>query len=487
MKKPPPLTAAPRHVLLLATTSAVVLSYEILLMRLLSIGQWDHFAYMVISMALLGFGAAGSLLFLFFRRIRTHLETWLVGLAGATAVSFPLSFSLAQKVGLDPLLLVWQPSQWLKMLFSTLLMAVPFLLAGGIVGILLSGAEEKTHRMYATDLLGAGCGTLAIVPALYMGPPWTLLPVLGGLILLGASGCARRMPHPLRGGLTLLISGGLLLMLYLTWPPVPKIHETKPLSVTMTFPDARVEAEREGPQGMIHVVGSALIRHVPGLSLNFGLDAESRGATLPEQKAIFTDGDGLSPITRFRGDLHELTHLDYTTMALPYHIRPPEKVLVIGAGGGADLLLGLKHPTKQITALEANHQIADLLLGPFAAFSGDIYTRPRVRLIRGEGRQFLHAHGDRFDQIHLSLIDSFGASAGGLYSASESYLYTTEAFELYLSHLQETGLLAITRWLKLPPRDSLRVVATALTALRRMRLSNEPERHLLFIDRKSVV
>ncbi|UCF56736.1 MAG: SAM-dependent methyltransferase, partial [Deltaproteobacteria bacterium] len=476
-----PDTVAPRHAILLTTTSASVLAYEILIMRLLSIGQWHHFAYMAISMALLGFGAAGSMLFLFFNRIQGSLEEWLVGLAGATAVSFSLAFSLSQKVGLDPLQLVWQPTQWLTMLFTYLLMAIPFLLAGGIVGIILTGAGEQAHRMYAVDLLGAGFGALAVVPTLYLGPPWIILPVLGYLILFGALWCCLKLRRRKMGGFTLLIAAGLLTMVYVIVPPVPKIHHTKALPMTLSFPDARIEAKKMGPLGMVHVVGSGLIRHVPGLSLNFGLNAESGHTDLPKQKGIFIDADALSPISRFTGDLDELEYLNFTTMALPYHIRQPARLLVVGAGGGTDVLLGLRHRVPKITALEANQQVADLLLRPFAQFSGHLYTQPQVRLEVREARQFLHATEARFDLIQLSLLDSFVTSAGGLHSATETYLYTTKAFELYLSHLNDSGMLAVTRWLKLPPRDSLRIVSTALSALRRMQISLQPEKHLLFI------
>ena len=474
-------TTAPHHAVLLLATSASVLAYEILIMRLLSIGQWHHFAYMAISMALLGFGAAGSMLFLLFKRIRRNLEGWLVGLAAATAVSFCLAFSLSQKVGLDPLQLVWQPSQWLSMLLNYLLMAVPFLLAGGIVGIILTGAGEQAHRMYGVDLLGAGCGAFAIVPALYLGPPWTILPALGCLVLIAALWCAMKLRRPKLGLMALLMAAGVLTLAYVFMPPIPKIHHTKALPMTLSFPDARIEEKRVGPLGMIHVVGSDLIRHVPGLSLNFGLKDESTPAFLPKQKAIFTDADAPSPISRFTGDLDELTYLDFTTMALPYHIRKPAKLLVIGAGGGADVLLGLRHHTPEITALEANQQIVGLLQKPFAEFSGHLYTRPAVRVEMREARQFLHATDEQFDLIQLSLLDSFVTSAGGLHSATESYLYTREAFELYLSRLTGTGMLAITRWLKLPPRDSLRVLSTALSAMRRVHLSPHPEKHLLFI------
>ena len=476
-----PLTTAPRHAVLLAATSFSVLAYEILLMRLLSIAQWHHFAYMAISMALLGFGASGSLLFLLLGRIRKNPDKWLICLAGATAISFSLSFSLSQKVGLDPLQLIWQPAQWFNMLLSYLLMSLPFLFAGGIVGIILTGAGRKVHRMYAVDLLGAGCGALGIVPALYMGPPWDLLPALSVIVVLGSLWCCLRLQHRKVGSIISLSALGLILIVQLTMPPVPKIHETKALPMTLAFPDARIEAKKNGPLGMIQVVGSSLIRHVPGLSLNFGLHRKNQNAILPEQKAIFIDADGLTPITSFRGDLHELEHLDYTTMALPYHLRPIEKVLVVGAGGGTDTLLALRHETPEIIALEANQQIADLLLGPFSKFSGDLYSRPGVKLKVREARQFLHSTDDRFDIIQLSLLDSFVTSAGGLHSANESYLYTTEAFELYLNHLTDSGLLVITRWLKLPPRDSLRTISTALAALRNMNLSDHPEEHLVFI------
>ncbi len=473
--------ATSQQSVLLFCTSASVLAYEILLMRLLSISLWTHFAYMVISLALLGFGAAGSFLFLLSGRVYRNMDAWLVVLAGAASVSFPLAFSLSQQIGLDPLQLVWQNKEWVRMFATYLVMAIPFLLSGGIVGIILSAAGTEVPRLYAADLLGAGFGCMAVVPALYLGPPWALLPVLSGLVLAGAGWCCMRTAWGRKGILVLPLSGTLILACYVLLPPVPELHHTKALPMTMTFPDARVEAERDGPLGLIHVVGSSLIREAPGLSLNYGLDGKGQEGILPQQKAIFSDGDGVSTITRFTGDLNELEHLDFTTMALPYHVRHPRKVLVIGAGGGTDVLLALRTKTSRIVALEANPQVAELMMGPFADFSGHLYSRPDVQLLIREVRQFLHRTEDRFDLIQLSLLDSFGGSAAGLYSAAESYLYTTEAFALYLSRLSDSGILAVTRWLKLPPRDSLRVFSTALSALREAGLSENPEEHIALI------
>ena len=468
-----------RHAVLLFFTSASVLAYEILLMRLLSISFWTHFAYMVISLALLGVGASGSFLFLLSRRVYSNMDTWLVLLAGGASLSFPLCFSLAKDIGLDPLNLVWQHKEWLKMLATYLVLALPFFLSGGIVGIILSAAGREVPKLYAADLLGAGLGCMAVVPAMYWAPPWALLPLLSGSVLAGAGGCCMRTVWGARGILFLPVTGTLVLLCYVLLPPVPRLHHTKALAMTLAFPDATVEAEREGPQGLIHVVGSSLIREVPGLSLHYGL--EGKGGVLPEQKTIFVDGDALSSITRFRGDLHEMAHLDFTTLALPYHVRGPKKVLVVGAGGGTDVVLALKDKASSITAIESNAQVAELMTGPLASFSGHVYSKPEVRLLVREARQFLHGTEDRFDLIQLSLLDSFGGSAAGLTASAESYLYTTEAFSLYLSRLSGTGILSVTRWLKLPPRDSLRMFSTALSALREGGLSEKPEEHLLLI------
>jgi spermidine synthase len=470
-----------RHAVLLFFTSASVLAYEILLMRLLSISFWYHFAYMVISLALLGFGASGSLLFLLSRRVYGNMDAWLVFLAGAASLSFPLAFSISKEIGLDPLQLVWQNKEWVRMFGTYLVMAVPFVLSGGIVGIVLSAAGRDVPRLYAADLLGAGFGCMAVVPALYLGPPWMLLPLLSGSVLAGAGWCCMRTAWGRKGILVLPVSGTLVLACYVLLPPVPQLHHTKAMPMTMTFPDARVEAERDGPLGTIQVVGSSLIREVPGLSLNYGLDGKDQGGILPNQKMIFSDGDALSTITRFKGDLKELEHLDFTTMALPYHVRHPKHVLVIGAGGGVDVLLALKEKASKIIALESNAQVAELMTGPFASFSGHLYSRPEVQLLIREARPFLYSTEDRFDLIQLSLLDSFGGSTAGLTSAAESYLYTKEAFGLYLSRLSDTGILAVTRWLKLPPRDSLRVFSTALSALRTAGIAQRPEEHVVLI------
>jgi hypothetical protein len=88
-----------------------------------------------------------------------------------------------------------------------------------------------------------------------------------------------------------------------------------------------------------------------------------------------------------------------------------------------------------------------------------------VSLHIAEARGFAAASRNQFDVIQLGLLDAFGASAAGLYALNESYLYTVEALQRYLMRLRPGGYLAMTRWVDLPPRDALKLFATAVVAL----------------------
>ncbi len=467
----------PRHAVLLFATSASVLAHEILLMRVLSFALWHHFASMVISMALLGFGAAGSLLFPLQDRVDRDVDGFLAVLAAASALCFPGSLLLFRASGLDPLQLVWRPGEWWNMAGAYLGLSLPFLLAGATAATVLSRAGRRTPRMYAADLGGAGLGVLAVLPALWIAPAWQLLPALGAVLLLAAIPCALAGRFPARFLSLLGLCGGILTAGGLAVSLTPRVHDTKGLPQALAFPDARLEAVRFGPLGLVHVVGSRYIHHVPGLSLQYGAAGEG---TLPEQRGLYLDGSGAGSITRYTGEPEDRLPLDYTPAALPFHVRPPERLLVVGAGGGAGVLRALHHEVPRIDALEANPQMASLMTGPMAVYAGRLFERPGVRLVVDEARRFLEGGGESYDLIQLSMTGSFGAASGGVHAAAASYLLTVEAFEACLGRLRTGGVLAVTRYLKVPPRDSLRVLATALEALRRSGM-DRPEQGILVV------
>jgi spermidine synthase len=242
----------------------------------------------------------------------------------------------------------------------------------------------------------------------------------------------------------------------------PYISQYKGLKTALLAPDARVIAERSSPLGLISVVESPTIpfRHAPGLSLNNIVEP-------PPQLGVFTDADSISAVTRFTGDLAPLAYLDFTTAASPYHLLERPEVLILGAGGGEQVLLALYHGAARIDAVELNRQMLDLVREDYADFAGGLYGREDVSVHVGEARSFLARTTKRYDLIQIPLLYSFGAAAAGTQSLHESYTYTVEAFDDYLTALKPGGILAVTLWLKLPPRDSLKLFATAVAALER--------------------
>ncbi|MBI3961742.1 MAG: SAM-dependent methyltransferase [Deinococcus sp.] len=277
----------------------------------------------------------------------------------------------------------------------------------------------------------------------------------------------------LAAGLVLLPRRGLLsavagcaILAGIAWqaPLALNLSQYKGLAGALRLPGAQVVAQRFGPLGRVEAVAAPALRHAPGLSLAFT-------GNLPPQQGLFFDGDGPSVVLDPTGDL---SYLDYLTDALSYHLLQAPQVLVLGAGGGAGAQQALQLGARAVTALELNPDVVHIMRQELAGFSGELYSQPPVEVVLAEARGFTETATQRFDLIQLSLVDSFGAAAAGVHASSESYLYTVEAFSAFLAHLQTNGILAITRWAQHPPRDALKVFATAIQALERLGLDPAP-------------
>ena len=447
----------------IALLSAAVLGYEILLMRLLSIIQWHHFAYMIISVALLGYGASGAMVSLAQHKLKQRFAYVFVTGAVLFGICAVGSFLLAQRVPFNPLEFLWDPRQPYRLLLIYLLIFLPFFFAANCICLTFSVFPDHIHRIYSFDILGACAGSLGIVAALFVFTP------LGALKLLGATGfvvaalaCVECQLRP-RWLSALLVLGAAVMPL--AWPgdlSELRLSPYKGLSQALQVKDARIIEQVSSPLALVTVVESPLIpfRYAPGLSLNASGEP-------PPQMGIFSDGESMSALNRFEQKNETLSYLDYLTSSLPYHLLDHPRVLVLGAGAGTDVLQGIYLRAKQIDAVELNPLVVDLVQHRFAGFSGKPYSAPGVRVFVAEARGFVAASRERYDLIQVALVDAFGASSAGLYALSESYLYTVEAFQDYLRHLQPGGMLALTRWISLPPRDALKLFATAVVALER--------------------
>ncbi len=476
--KPRPLLGA---VFLL---SAAGLGYEVALTRILSIAEWHHFAYMIISVALLGFAASGTAIALLGDRVRGREPTLFRAATLLLVIALPGSHALAQAIPFETFELLVRRVQfaWLLLLYGVL--AVPFFIISSCILFAFLLERDRVGRVYFANLLGSGLGAAGVIGLLFVAPPGRLpllltVLVIAAFLLALAPGAAagRRVP----GGTTARwLAAGLASVLLTAWIGAPTIRVSpyKGLSYAMDLPDAGVLATAHSPLSTLTVVGSSLIRETPGQISGYPM---AELGELPEQVGLYFDADAVSPVHRFDGSLEPFAFLDYVTPALPYQLLDRPGTLVIGSGGGTEVLNALYHGASGVTALEVDPNVLPLIEGPLGAHSGGLFARPDVTPVVAEARGWLEAHPDaRFDLIQISLLDSFTASAAGVRALSESYLYTRQAVELYLDRLSPGGALAITRWLRTPPRDAIKMFATLVEAAEQKGI-RAPARHLAFV------
>ncbi len=440
--------------------SAAALAYQLLLMRWLAIEHWHPFAVMIISLALLGHGASGTWLAVWLRRrgneyLAPRFEGVFVACSLLFAVIAAVALLVARAIPFNGLELVWNPRQmlWLGALY--LVLAVPFFFAASCFGLAFARHGTRIPALYAADLIGAGIGALL---ALALG----CLPTGRGLILaaLGGAWAGFLLSRVNWRRIVALLVAVLLVALIPTRSLLPQPNPYKGLSKALLLPQAHVVAQRWGPYGWLAVLDSPQVplRYAPGMSLGFAGEP-------PAQRGLYTDGDGLSVITH-NSDTAPRQWLDAMTSALPYHARRPGSVLVLGAGGGMEVLQALALGASRVDAVELSAQRLALVRDDEARYAGQLYRDPRVRTVVAEPRAQVRADRRKHDLIVLAGGESFASGGAGVQSASEQYALTVEAMGDYLRRLSPTGMIAITRWSKQPPRDELKLVATMASALR---------------------
>lgn len=455
--------------------SASALAYEVLLMRLFSIIQWYHFAYMMISLALLGYGVSGVFLALNRDRFSPLFPAAATANMLLFSLSVPACFLLAQQIPFNPAEMLWTPVQLLYLCSIYLILALPFFFAANVVGLSLYQYKNQVSSIYAADLFGAGLGSVGIIFLLFILFPEQILTVLTLSGILAALLVSSYTFHASKHWTTASVIIALAVIFTPTGWMTLKVSPYKSLNQLLQVPGTKIIDRYSSPLGSISIVKSELtpLRHAPGLSLNAATEP-------PEQLAVFTDADNMSTITRYDGNPETLGYLDQTTSALPYHLKQLTGILILGAGVGSDILQADYHAIKHIDAVELNPQVIDLVQRKYAAFAGDVYFGDTINIHIDEARGYLAANDKTYDLINLSLLDAFGASAAGLYSMAENYLYTEQAIEEYLRHVSPDGYLSITRWIKIPPRDEPKLLATVINALKKTGVL-EPGRQIIMI------
>lgn len=451
--------------------SVATLLLEVALTRILSVVQWHHFAFMVISIAFLGFGASGTILSVFPDLLKRNIHGLLTLLAGLFSVTTVGSFALTNRIPFDQFTIIWDRVQVLYLAIYYLAMAIPFMVSGLCIALLLTRMAERVGRLYFFNLIGSGVGCLVVVFLFWIldGPRVIVFAALLGA--LAALAFSWGLPKKV-----IIISGGLMaILILLEFHPGPfleiNITPYKDLPTFLRFPKTEVLMTRWNSFSRVDVIKGPTIRYAPGLSYQYQ-------KLLPPQLGITTDGGGLTAITNYEGDLANLEFTDFLPSALAYRLRHHAKVLNIGVGGGLGVLTALYHGASSVIGVEVNPIVVDILRNRYRKYAGDVFRSQKVKLVVDEGRSFLRRTGEKFDVIQIYLLDSYGIA--GAFGLSENYLYTVEAFEDYYGHLSPQGMLSITLWLSLPPRDMLRLCSLALTALENLGVE-DPHDHITLI------
>ena len=454
-------------------TSLSTLTFEITLTRFFSVAQWYHLAFMVVSIALLGIGASGSVLMLFPSLRKASLNKIIPVTTFALSLTALGSYLIANQIPFEMVRLSYDYRQFLYLFLYYLLFSLPFFFGGLTISLALSQIPSKANSIYSADLFGAGSGCLLAL----------LIHALGGVTLCLLAACTlsviasivtavKNSKWLLTAGIFLLLFTAFLFAQKPSWFQL-KISPYKDLKVTLRYPEAKHILTCFNTFSQVDVVDSPAVRFAPGLSLKYL-------KPLPPQLGFTVDGSNLNSITRYQGNKEELMFTSYLPSAFAYYLRKVKSVLILEPQGGLDVLTALYHGTEEIEGTEKNPLLADLISQKFAGFTGGVFQRQDVKLIREEGRVYLSHSPKNYDLIEHSLTSTLGASSGGMFGLVEEYPLSREAFSLYYDHLNPDGYLSFTLYLIPPPRQELRLISTIISMLEDKGVP-DPARHFMLI------
>ncbi len=448
--------------------SAATLMLQVSYTRIFSVALWHHFVWMILSVALLGYGVSGTILSVYPKLLRMDIDHMLAATSALFSASSLLSYAASSNIPFDPSRLAWDRFQLLYIVAYYFLLSIPFILSGLAVVIAVEKAENRINKLYFSNLIGSAIGAVLVLPL--FGPLTGSGVMVITSIMAGGSALFFALNQKGRG--FVVITGWLLVLLIILphaggFLPV-RMSPYKSLPVALRYPGARLLETRWNAFSRVDVVESGLVRYAPGLSLRYEYP-------IPDQIGVIVDGDNLNAITRYDGNTTSLTFTEFLPTALPYGLLNSPRVLVMGAGGGLGVLTAIYHGSDRIMAIEVNPIVVELVRREYAPYSGSIYLDGRVSVVVADSRSFIQGSDEEFDIIELSMGHGASASSTGIYALSENYLYTIESFGELIGHLSEGGFLCVSMWLLPPPREDVRIISLAVSALESLKILNPAE------------
>jgi spermidine synthase len=435
----------------LGLSSFATLLLELALTRLFSVILFYHFAFLAISIALLGLGAGG--VFAYVRKPQLSRNTTRT-LGSRLCLLNSIAILLVLEIVLHvPVALEVSGKNFLNLTVIYLTSAVPFFLTGVLFSVIFSRESRRIPLLYGADLGGGALACVAVVPLLnWIGGPNTILMASAALAVAAAvwapSHNGRRLAGALLAFFLILISANLSDKLIDVVYAKGVFRNPAWVEFARWNALSRVEVDRWGPA-----------------------------------KSVVIDADASTYIMNVESDHVQGTPWEGILMSAPPALanvlRPRGNFAIIGPGGGVDVLRALTNGSPSVTGIEINPIIANTIMrGRYATYSKHLYQRPDVDMHVTDGRSYLRSSPKKFDVVQMTLVDTWASTAAGAFALSENNLYTVEAFREYFEHLNPDGMIAITRWEFREPREALRVVAEAMEALHRLGVA-DPARNFI--------
>jgi hypothetical protein len=410
---------------------------------------------MVISIALLGFGAAGTFIAIFRNKLLNSIDSLLplFMITSGLLMSVVVAASQISLIQFDSHHLFSEYSNFWKLLITYLLFFLPFFFGAIAIGLVFVKFVDVIGKLYFANMFGSGLGGLVVVGIMWVFQPVelpaviALLPIAAGLMII---------PKKNRS-LNYILSIAALVIVIISFFSSPglKLSEYKSLSKALNLPDTEITESKSSPYGLIDIVSSQHIRYASGLSINYS-------GIVTINNAAFKNGNWLGPISSPETDT--IDYYSYSTTALPYVMNKQNRVLILGAGTGNQVEQAIYFNAKEITAVEPDQALTSLLYSKFSKKGYSTYNHNRVILNSISPRTHLMKSKQTYNLIVLPIIGSFGGSSG-LFALQEQYILTKEAFNNMWQRLNDNGVISIATYIDYPYRKPLKLLATIAEVL----------------------
>jgi len=472
------MSSSLKRILALGFFSLALLAAEIALTRIFSVVFWYHFGFLILSTSMLGFGVGGLLIRVFKNQIDKldpdNLVSVGIGISGPLLIA---ALWIITHNHFSPLFVQQSVAGLMKLVVVTLALVPPFVVMGATVLYMLQRWQDEVGKLYAANLIGSGLGCLIVL---------FLMDAFGGLLsylllatIMPAISAAYIFAKNKRSAIVFMVIA---------------------LAIFGTLVKAEAIFPIDSPEGKVAAWGdqfdkiysdwTSLSKVDIGLQkkLNdqrvglWGMSPKFTGK-LPERASVVIDYWAYTTIIKGNSAPGYYEFYNWLPMYITYKLLDKPKALIIGAGGGMDVRAAVLNGASYIDAVEINPAIVYAMENDMADYSGNIYKHPKVNAHLAEGRRFVESNNDKYDLIQLSGVDTYSATQAGAFALSENFLYTKEAMVSYLDHLNDNGVLTLTRWyspsVKGYPRFSMRLFTLALDSLTDAGIQN-PEKNIIF-------